>query len=237
MWMITTYEPVSLITLKMATATSTGGKSLLLPTPFAFKMALLDVVIRNEGVAAAQRLWPQIRDGGMAIRGPAHIAVTNTFTKILKPNRNAGLDPDTGLVSVMIRSIGFREYVQWQGPAQIALHLQQANAHAESWRRWLTQINYLGKRGGFVQAVDAPEERESLPDGFTLLTENQTEGFVMDGTLQLLDDCGPKLTFEQVNVYTNKGIKMGKDRILRTIVLPYRLERASRGYTLYTRVV
>ncbi|RME51167.1 MAG: hypothetical protein D6790_20265 [Caldilineae bacterium] len=236
MWMITTYEPVSLITLKIATATSTGGKSLLLPTPFAFKMALLDVVIRSEGVAVAQGLWPRIRDGGVAIRGPAHIAVTNTFTKILKPNRNAGLDADTGLVSVMIRSIGFREYVQWQGAAQIAFQPNGNEDDSASWRRWLTQINYLGKRGGFVQAVDAPKAKDHLPDGFTLLTDEQTETFVMDGTLQLLDDCGPKLTFEQVNVYTNKGMKMGRDRILRTVVLPYRLERASRGYSLYTRV-
>jgi hypothetical protein len=199
-------------------------------------MALLDVVIRNEGVAVAQRLWPQIRDGGVAIRGPAHIAVTNTFTRILKPNRNPGLDPDTGLASVMIRSIGFREYVQWQGAAQIAFRLQETQVDAESWPRWLTQINYLGKRGGFIQAVDAPELKDRLPDGFTLLTDEQTETFAMDGTLQLLDDCGPKLTFEQVNVYTNKKIQIGKDRILRTIVLPYRLERASRGYSLYKRV-
>ena len=51
MWWITTYEPVSMFSLKAASATSTGGKSLLLPTPFAFKMAILNVVIQIEGIA------------------------------------------------------------------------------------------------------------------------------------------------------------------------------------------
>ena len=41
MWWITNFEPVTMFSLKAAAATSTGGKSLLLPTPFSFKMALL----------------------------------------------------------------------------------------------------------------------------------------------------------------------------------------------------
>jgi len=233
MWYITKYRPVSLVTLKVATATSTGGKSLLVPTPFAFKMALLDIAIRDVGIEQVENVWPSIRGAAIALRGPEHISVTNTFTKILKPNRNAGIDPDTGLMSVMIRSIGFREYVQWQGDVEIAISAQQP---IEQWSRWLTQINYLGKRGGFIQALDEPEGIENLPDGFSLLTGAQTEGFVMGGTLQILDDCGPELTFEQVDIYSNKGMKVGKDRILRPIVLPYRQTRASRGYTLYERM-
>ena len=233
MWYLTKYQPVSLVTLKVATATSTGGKSLLVPTPFAFKMALLDIALRDVGVAQVESIWPSIRSADMAIRGPAHIAVTNTFTKILKPNRNEGIDPDTGLLSVMIRSIGFREYVQWQGEVEIAISIPELN---DQWPRWLTQINYVGKRGGFIQALAEPEEVEMLPDGFSLLTAAQNNGFVMGGTLQILDDCGPELTFEQVDIYSNKGMKVGKDRILRPIVLPYRQTRASRGYTLYERM-
>ena len=85
MWIIAEYEPVSLVSLKLSTATSTGGKSLLLPTPFAIKMALLDVAIRSEGLAAGEALWPAIREGRVAIDGPARIVVNNAFTKILKP--------------------------------------------------------------------------------------------------------------------------------------------------------
>lgn len=233
MWYITKYRPVSLVTLKVATATSTGGKSLLVPTPFAVKMALLDRAIWDVGIEQVESIWPGIRAAAVALRGPEQIAVTNTFTKILKPNRNAGIDPDTGLMSAMIRSIGFREYVQWQGDVEIALYSPQP---VEQWPRWLTEINYLGKRGGFIQALDEPSQTEALPDSFSLLTEAGSEGFVMGGTLQILDDCGPELSFDQVNIYSSKGMRVGKDRILRPVVLPYRQTRASRGYTLYERM-
>jgi hypothetical protein len=51
-WLIARYQPTSLFSLKHGDATSTGGKSLLVPTPFAIRMALLDAAIRTEGIAA-----------------------------------------------------------------------------------------------------------------------------------------------------------------------------------------
>ena len=60
------------------------------------------------------------------VRGPAWIAVNNTFTKILKPMKDKpSLDPETGFTRSMITTIGFREYVQWQGDIRIALRLQR----------------------------------------------------------------------------------------------------------------
>ena len=44
MWLIAEYEAVTLFSLKLSTATSSGGKTLLVPTPYALKMALLGVV-------------------------------------------------------------------------------------------------------------------------------------------------------------------------------------------------
>lgn len=234
MWLTTTYEMVSPLSLKLSTATSTGGKSLLLPTPFAFKMALLDRAILHAGLDAAQEMWPALRDTPVAVRGPEHITVNNTFARILKPARGKpATDPLTGMVAAMTHTIAFREYVLWQGACSIAIHLDDRNADGETpWARWLTGISYLGKRGGFVQAMDEPVLSDDLGAGFTSLTESADE-FSLEGTLQVMDDCGPSLSFEQVNVYTSKTIRLGKDRILRHIVLPYRMERSSRGYTYY----
>jgi hypothetical protein len=36
----------------------------------------------------------------------------------------------------------------------------------------------------------------------------------------MLDDCGPKMTFDHANIYSGKGIKLGKERILHYVVLP-----------------
>ncbi len=44
MWLHCSYEPVSLYSLKLSAATSSGGKTLLAPSPYAVKMALLETV-------------------------------------------------------------------------------------------------------------------------------------------------------------------------------------------------
>jgi len=233
MWTIVSYQPVSLISLKLSTATSTGGKSLLLPTPFAFKMALLDVILRTLGIEEGQQLWPAIRDARIALRGPQRIAVTNTFTKILRPNRNWRTpDPDTGLIQPMLRTIGFREYVQWQGVLQVAF--LPGNEDVGDWPRWLSMITYLGKRGGFIQA-EKVTQAEELPSGFTPLEPLQ-DRFPTAGILQVMDDCAPHLTFEHVDIYSSRNMKPGKDRLFHQVVIPYRLQKASRGFTLYQRL-
>lgn len=229
MWHMATYLPVSLVSLKLATATSTGGKSLLLPTPYALKMALLNVAIADGGVEAGQAVWVTIRDARVAMRGPKWIAVNNTFTKVLKPRKEKPeYDPETGLTRGMIRTIAFREYVQWQGEFRIAVHVNEDDL---PWSRWLAQVNYLGKRGGFVQAVEAPSAAENLEDGFTDLT-SASNGFSLFGTMQIMDDCAPGLTFDQVNIYTDERVS----RVLRHVSVPYQQISSSRGYTLYQRL-
>ncbi|MBE2236480.1 MAG: hypothetical protein IAE81_01740 [Caldilineaceae bacterium] len=229
MWYVATYAPVSLISLKLATATSTGGKSLLLPTPYALKMALLNVAIQNSGLAMGEAIWPSLRDAKVAVRGPAWITVNNTFTKILKPMKGKPeLDPETGLTRALINSVGFREYVQWQGELQVALDVENPDA---PWARWLALINYIGKRGGFIQVLERPVENEALASGFVDLSTAATD-FPLYGTMQLMDDCTPDLSFEQVNVYTDKRVT----RVLRNVTIPYQVAGSSRGYTLYRRL-
>jgi len=244
MWYVTTFQPVSLISLKLSTATSTGGKALLWPTPFSFKMALLDVIIKREGVARGKAMWPLLRDGKVAIDGPSQIAVTNTFTRILKPMKGKPkLDEETNLTRGMIKTIGFREYVQWQGEMRIAFWQEayaDQQATNEEWQLWLTSIHYMGKRGGFVQASGASDILENavddLPEVFTPL-EKIGVCFPLDGTLQLMDDCSPGLTFDQVNIYSSvKNIRIGKERLLNPVIIPYRVARSSRSYTLYRRL-
>jgi len=235
MWHITTFLPVSLVSLKLSTATSTGGKALLWPTPFAFKMALLDTIIKRHGVAKGEAMWPRLRDGKVAIDGPDQIAVTNTFTKILKPMKGKPtLDVESGLTRGMIKTIGFREYVQWQGEMCIAFW-QEADDDKALWAEWLTSINYIGKRGGFIQAMGDYEKVDTLPDRFTSL-EKIGDSFPLDGTLQLMDDCGPSVTFDQINIYSAvKNMRLGKERLLNPVIIPYGVTRSSRSYTLYKK--
>ena len=236
MWLVAEYQPTAMFSLKPAWATSSGGKSLLLPTPYAIKMALLDAICRTQGANEGEEMWPAIRDLIVALRGPDRIVVNNTFTRILKPKRaDASSDPDPGAYQ---RSIGFREYVYHAGPIGIGLRFagdSDGNA-ARNLTNGLLQINYLGKRGGFVQLLAPPQILDTLPGGFLTIEDNDSGSFQIDGIMHELDDTGPTVTFEQVNVFSDKNIKLGKERVLRHVILPYRLVRSSKAYTYYQRI-
>jgi len=238
MWTIAEYLPTALFSLKTASATSSGGKTLLTPTAFSIKMALLDAALRTAGREAGQILWPTIRDLRIQIALPDQLVVINTFTKIVRPKKNGpSEDRGSGLVTPLGSTIAYREYVHYASMLGLGFQTAQRASLPEEVRTLLAHISYLGKRGGFVQLMDVPAELESLPDAerWTALTEDQT-AFVLDGTLQLLDDCGSSLSFAQADIYSGKRITLGKERVLRHIVLPYRMTRSSRGFSLYERI-
>lgn len=233
MWWIAEYEAVTLFSLKMSAATASGGKTLLVPTPYSIKMALLDVACRTAGVAQAEQWWPTIRDLRVALRPAEQAVVTNLFQKVLRLRRNAAdlANPDAGPFQ---KTIGYREYVQWVGPLGIALGGDGVQSCG-----WLcdllVNVNYLGKRGSFIQLLGPPGQVEAPPSGFVEAT-TVASSFPMDGVLQPLDDCAPSLTFAKANIYSGEKVRLGKERVTRPVVLPYRLARSSKSFTLYSRI-
>ena len=240
MWTIAQYQPTTLFSLRPHTSTTSGGKSLIVPTPFAVKMALLDATIRSQGLAQGQRLFSAIRDLCVAVCLPRSIVVNNTFARVLrlKEIKTKANEKEAAASRAVAerqwpfqRTIAFREYVQFGGPLTLAL----SGMTPEDLRPPLIQLNYLGKRGGFIQLLGRPETVELLPHDFTTLTEDVQGSFPL-GLLQMVDDCGESLTFDQANVFNDAPIKVGKDRVFHHVVLPYRLVRSSKGFTLYERI-
>jgi len=242
MWTIAEYQPTTFFSLRPHTATTSGGKSLIVPTPFAVKMALLDIAIRTQGLARGRALFPAIRDLRVGVRLPRYILVNNTFAKIWRINDSVFKKGKAEKAHLIAKAkaehkwpyqsnIGFREYVQFSGPLALAF----SGMSAQELMPLLVQVNYLGKRGGFIQLLHPPEEVDALPAGFTVLTEGVNGNFPL-GTLQMVDDCGSRLTFEQADVYSDKKIRPGKDRIFHHVVLPCQPVRSSRGFTLYERI-
>lgn len=241
MWTISHYTPAAIFSLKPAAATSSGGKTLLCPTPFSLKMALLDAAIRTRGIAAAQPLWLTIRDLRIQLVLPESLVVINTFTKIVRPKKAGPSDDNgTGLLTPMGRTIAYREYVAYSGNIRLAAQTAAGDGLPSGVADLFRHISYLGKRGGFVQLLapptTCPDHELDPQQGWVLLTQDQTS-FMHRGTLQMLDDCGPKMTFEHADIYSGKRITLGKERVLRHIVLPYRMTRSSKGFTLYERMI
>ena len=161
MWVVAEYEAVTLFSLRLSSATASGGKTLLVPTPFALKMALLDAACRALGVGEAERWWPAVRDMRVALQPSGKAVVTNLFQKVLRPRRNAvpHYEPDAGPFQ---RTIGYREYVQLVGPMGIAFEVTDGGL-TERLRDLLVHVTYLGKRGSFMQVRALPRQADLLP--------------------------------------------------------------------------
>ncbi len=95
-------------------------------------------------------------------------------------------------------------------------------------------ITYMGKRGGFVQATGECQQADSLDPSFIDISAT-TNSFLLTGTLQLMDDCVTNLAFDYVDIYSGKNMRIGKERILWQIVIPYQLRSTSRAYSVYER--
>lgn len=272
-WITLTYAPATFFSLRPAHATSSGGKTLLCPTAFALKMALLNASIQTVGLEEGRRRFTTLRDLRIALRLPEQITVLKSFAKIQRPveiKDSKGKDETVEEFQARVQqkiaelmakgqypfrpTIAYREFVQFGNPT-IAPYDERTDRErtlddytfdvactspAGEIVPWLGEtllaINYLGKRGGFVQPLFPPAVRDELNvTTFTEITRD-SKAVLLDGTLQMLDDCGPALTFEQANIYSSKRITLGKDRVLRHVVLPYRLDRSSRGYSHYVRI-
>lgn len=231
MWLIAEYEATTLFSLKPATSTASGGKTLLVPTPFAIKMALLDVICRLEGQAIAEQEWDAwLGELTVALRPAPAVVVNNTFIKILKPRRNPAR-PGTQHAGYFQQTISYREYAQLAGPFGIALAVP--NNEIAGWlARYLVNVNYLGKRGSFVQIKDVPVVVDDLPSEF-ISVNGQLGEMALNDVLTQLDDVGQGMTFEHANIYSGKGVQLGKQRILYHVALPYHLIASSRGYSYY----
>lgn len=253
MWIVAQYLPVAPFSLKPAAATSSGGKTLLVPTPYAIKMALLDVAIRTLGMSVGERLFPALRDLSLALEMPHDLVVMKGFSKIRRPveSKDSKKPDETQedfdarrhekLAERMERgtypfysTIAYREYVQYRNPFQLALGVSAGESFPEELPQLLSGINYLGKRGGFIQLLKRSSFHEDLPgERFVNLTPDGQQPFSLQGTLQMLDDCGHSLTFQRANIYSAERITLGKERLIRHVVLPYRLTRSSRSYAWY----
>ncbi len=238
MWIVARYLPVAPFSLKSAAATASGGKTLLVPTPYAIKMALLDVAIRTSGIAEGERLFPLLRDLAIWLEAPNDLIVMKGFAKIRRLLKDRGNEEKAQEAQArghwpLQPTIAYREYVYYRDAFQLAFTLP-GGAPPSGLQQLLLGVNYLGKRGGFIQILEQPRQMAQLPEGhFIELTPDRLQTFYSDGTLQILDDCGSTLTFQRANIYNSERITLGKERILRHVVLPYKLKRSSRSYSWY----
>lgn len=237
-WLIATFEPVSLFSLRTTFGTSKGGKTLLLPTPYAIKMALLDACFRcfpsEQAAYQAERVYQTIKAVEIRILPPDHCVVNNTFLKILDRDRDSD--------SPFKQTIAYREFVAYTGTLSIALNCEfWLPAQLEQISQLMPHLNTFGKRGSFWQFTGLEIAADPLPESFAIpRKEASPQQILSHVTTQPLDEFGPDLIkakdgFNRVSTYGDGKIELNKHRILTLTAVPYRRRAAGQSFTWYER--
>lgn len=224
-FLVAQYAPTAMFSLKDSQATNAAGKTLLVPSPYAVKLALLDVAARWRGLEFARASFAWLKALEIRPGPPQYACVTNAFIKIQRPPKN----PEP--FEPFKPTIAFREYAQFVGELRLAFEVSALSADAvETLQSFLLRVNYFGKRGSFMQFTGFAE-LEALDASFVTFPGDAKNS--SGSVLHYLDDFGAKMTWDKANVYA----KDKPDREPRPGLLPYRLKRSSKRSSLYERLV
>ena len=225
MWLVAEYLPTSLFSLRMSNATNAVAKTLLLPSPYCVKMALLDASFRRDGIEITKRRFDWIKLLEVRVEPPRRAVVNNCFVKIQKLGDN-GFGP----------AFALREYVAYEGNLRLAFRVTDlSEGEREVLNSLSLQINQLGKRGCFVQLIAPAEFHEELAPSFAAPI-GISAGFSIVSLLQPLDDMQLNATFPQVDAFSEIRVSQ-RDAIRRNVptLVTYRRRESSKGFTYYER--
>jgi len=208
------FRPTALFSLRDSNSTSSGAKSLFLPSPYAIKMAFLSQAISlgGEDFNENKRRFEIVRDAVISYHIKGNFCVNNCFIKIQKQRDN---EPFKSTVS-------FREYVFLDDEIEIIFDVKN-NEESIFLKQYIHTINYFGKRGCFFQFV---KYNDNPNDSNVKIFNVKKLSF---GILQEYDDFDKKHTFDNVNSYCEA--KTNREKIL--WVLPLKSESSSKSYTSY----
>lgn len=209
------YQPTSLFSLKESNATNSGSKSLLLPSPYAIKMAIFNQAIIELGTEAFKAKksteLAYIRDAKIFYRIIGSFCVNNCFVTIQSQRDGAFRGKPS-----------FREYIYLSENIEIIFEIEKEEAKLFL-KKYLHRINYFGKRGCFFQFI----EYRNFPSEPNVKEFDASD--ISFGVLQEYDDMSAKATFENINNYNSASAKRDK----KVLVIPVQNVNSSKSYTHY----
>lgn len=219
------YKPTALFSLRDSNSTSSGAKSLFLPSPYAIKMALINQAISLGGIDFKKDTtkFNAIRDLKIKYRISGNFCVNNCLVKIQKQRTNEPFKP----------TVSFREYIYLDSDLEIIFETNTDknnslfDAHEDIisfLKENLCTINQFGKRGCFFQFVEF--KGNPLPANVIPFNVDRIQ---CPGVIQEYDDFTETLTFDNVNNYSESKTK----RMKNIMFLPINRKSSSKSYTLY----
>ena len=231
-WFVFRYAPVTLFSLKMSQATSTAGKTLLVPTPYAVKMAFLDAALRHGIAGDANELVKRLGMANVRIGVPQHACVTGTIQMVRQETREEERKRNPGLPWYRA-SIAMREFVYYKGNLRLAFDRETCHSELGMVLRQIAPaINYLGKRGSFFQYLGYSEQEE-LDSTFTRVVDKDLGRSAFGGDRATLDDFGSGPSFDALNSFSATKIKLGIHRRFVETIVPFNVHNTGPGFTHY----
>jgi hypothetical protein len=228
-WLVLRYLPVSLFSLKASYSTSGVGRTLLVPSPYTVKMAILDAGLTSGlivGESVAELLVLSLREATVRIGVPQHAVVTHTIVKV----RQEPKTPKEG--EAYIPNVAYREFVYFSGDMQLAFDLHTLHRDtAEAVCSIAPVVRYMGKRGSFFQ-FQSIHRIDELTERFT----NNVDSLDLvpnRAHLAWLDDFGPQASFNVLNSYSSEEIKREKHRRFVHTVVPLGRTNSGPGFSHY----
>lgn len=225
MWLEIEYMPTSLFSLKSSSATSSGGKTLVSPSPYSVKMALFNAIITFDSLEEAKTNFELIKNLEMQFRLSDKFVVNNCMIKILKIKHSSLYSPEDPFQS----TVAFREYIYFNDNIKIALKIDDLLEKDVCFlQKWFAHINYFGKKGCFFQFVGSREIPEISSNEYSGILQGNLE----PGILKTMDDIDKEATFDNINNYSSQKAK----RTQKVYKFPYFQEQSSREYHCYERL-
>lgn len=228
-WLLAEFAPVSLFSLKTSQATSGVGRTLVVPTPYAMKMACVDAAFRagfpDDACAAFLESLVRVE---ARVRPPGTAIVTHTIVKIRQePKQPSAMIP-------YISSVAYRELVHHAGTWLWAFDLAAGDALlAERLVRTLPHVRSVGKRGSFVQFLGFSRTLELDRTFSEPIAPGEDFRIGEAWHMQQLDDYGPGATFARLSTFSGERAQRGRDRVFTPTMIPLGLVRSGPGFSEY----
>lgn len=228
-WLVIEYRPTALFSLKNSMATSSVGKTLVIPTPYAIKMAFVDAAFRaGHTDADCGALLEALVGVTVRIAPPTAAIVTHTFVKVRQESR--GDDP----LRPYGPGIAYREVAHFSGSWHWAFDLASGNVWLAEYLVLLaSHVNYVGKRGSFIQYMET-RRLTDLGMGFTQPLDKAPE-FILPERAHIvpLDDFGPEASLNALSSYSSESAKRERHRKFTDTIVPLGVVNSGPGFTEY----
>jgi hypothetical protein len=232
-WLVFQYAPVALFSLKNSRATSTAGKTLLTPTPYAVKMAFLDAALRHGLTEDPDGLVCWLAGANLRLGVPRHACVTGTIQSVRQEIRDVERKRHPGMPPYR-STIAMREFVHYQGTMRLAFDLESCPTEFIALLlRVAPAINYLGKRGSFVQYLSGATYA-NLDSAFTQPIDDRNASLPAWGQRATLDDFGAKASFAALNSFAPTEVRRDIDRKFVETVIPLNVYNSGPGFVHYS---